>query len=83
VNIRRTRDELERGELDEIVRLGRPLDAPTDLDPLIERTGDARFVLLGEASQAPPTITGGALPLAPPSLDARVGGRRRRGRPRG
>ncbi len=30
--------------------LALPLDAPADLDPLLERIGDARFVLLGEAS---------------------------------
>jgi erythromycin esterase len=28
----------------------RPLRTPVDLDPLLERVGDARFVLLGEAS---------------------------------
>ena len=28
----------------------KPLRAPADLDPLLERIGDARFVLLGEAS---------------------------------
>lgn len=31
-------------------RAARPLTAPADLDPLLERVGDARFVLLGEAS---------------------------------
>src|SRR4051794_756175 len=31
-------------------RLGRPLRVAADLDPLLERIGDARFVLLGEAS---------------------------------
>src|SRR5690348_5483573 len=30
--------------------LARPLAGPGDLDPLLERVGDARFVLLGEAS---------------------------------
>jgi erythromycin esterase-like protein len=30
--------------------LARPLEQSSDLDPLIERIGDARFVLLGEAS---------------------------------
>jgi erythromycin esterase len=30
--------------------LGRPLGSPADLDPLLERIDDARFVLLGEAS---------------------------------
>ena len=27
-----------------------PLDGPADLDPLLERIGDAHYVLLGEAS---------------------------------
>jgi erythromycin esterase len=31
-------------------RIARPLSAPGDLDPLLERIGDARYVLLGEAS---------------------------------
>ncbi|HEV8217675.1 MAG TPA: erythromycin esterase family protein, partial [Gemmatimonadaceae bacterium] len=31
-------------------RAARPLSAPADLDPLLERIGEARFVLLGEAS---------------------------------
>jgi erythromycin esterase len=35
---------------DDIRRLALPLDATSDLDPLLERIGDARFVLLGEAS---------------------------------
>src|SRR5713101_3804242 len=30
--------------------LSRPLDGEDDLDPLLERIGDARYVLLGEAS---------------------------------
>src|SRR5262249_24587273 len=30
--------------------LARPLDEPADLDPLLERAGQARCVLLGEAS---------------------------------
>ncbi|MDQ3949951.1 MAG: erythromycin esterase family protein, partial [Gemmatimonadota bacterium] len=35
---------------DGIRRIARPLQGPDDLDPLIERVGDARYVLLGEAS---------------------------------
>ncbi len=35
---------------EEIRALAQPLRSPVDLDPLIERVGDARFVLLGEAS---------------------------------
>jgi erythromycin esterase len=35
---------------DDVRRLALPLDEPHDLDPLLERIGDARFVLLGEAS---------------------------------
>ncbi len=35
---------------EEIRRLARPLVTPQDLDPLLERIGDARYVLLGEAS---------------------------------
>jgi erythromycin esterase-like protein len=34
----------------QVRRLARPLNGPDDLDPLMERIGDARFVLLGEAS---------------------------------
>src|SRR5262245_9266880 len=34
----------------EIRNLARPLRDPADLDPLIQRIGDARVVLLGEAS---------------------------------
>jgi|1186.fasta_scaffold05491_2 erythromycin esterase len=37
-------------ELDEIRSLARPLRTRADLDPLLERIGDAHFVLLGEAS---------------------------------
>src|SRR5262249_25003028 len=36
--------------LDSVRLLGRPLRSPEDLDPLLERIGDARYVLLGEAS---------------------------------
>jgi len=34
----------------EVARLAVPLDGPADLDPLMERIGDAHYVLLGEAS---------------------------------
>jgi erythromycin esterase len=37
-------------ELREVAGSARPLRAPPDLDPLIERIGDSRYVLLGEAS---------------------------------
>jgi erythromycin esterase len=37
-------------ELDEIRALADPLADPGDLDPLLDRVGDSRFVLLGEAS---------------------------------
>lgn len=36
--------------LDEVRQLARPLRSPADLGPLLERIGDARVVLLGEAS---------------------------------
>ena len=34
----------------ELERAALPLESPRDLEPLIHRTGDSRFVLLGEAS---------------------------------
>jgi len=37
-------------DLDDAAALARPLRSSGDLDPLLERIGDARFVLLGEAS---------------------------------
>lgn len=40
----------ETALLDEIQSLARPVGSPADLDPLIEQIGDARYVLLGEAS---------------------------------
>jgi erythromycin esterase len=44
---------LERDAAELAGRVGavaRPLEGPEDLDPLLERIGDARWVLLGEAS---------------------------------
>src|SRR5215216_6233513 len=35
---------------EEVTQLAHPLNTKEDLDPLIERIGDAHFVLLGEAS---------------------------------
>jgi erythromycin esterase len=39
-----------RRALNEISEMASPLRSPADLDPLIERIGDSRYVLLGEAS---------------------------------
>src|SRR5205085_10775610 len=36
--------------LDTVRSLARPLRSAADLDPLLERIGEARYVLLGEAS---------------------------------
>src|SRR5205085_5739094 len=38
------------GLIDQVRALARPLREPRDLDPLLERIGDAHYVLLGEAS---------------------------------
>jgi erythromycin esterase-like protein len=38
------------GLMDSIRAVSRPLRDARDLDPLLARIGDARFVLLGEAS---------------------------------
>jgi erythromycin esterase-like protein len=38
------------GLVQEVARRALPVEGPADLDPLPERIGDARFVLLGEAS---------------------------------
>ena len=40
----------ERELIEAVKRAGKPLRDDGDLDPLLERIGDARFVLLGEAS---------------------------------
>jgi erythromycin esterase-like protein len=36
--------------IDQIARIASPLEGPADVDPLLERIGEARYVLLGEAS---------------------------------
>jgi erythromycin esterase-like protein len=38
------------GLIERVGRMALPLERPKDLDPLLERIGDARYVLLGEAS---------------------------------
>ena len=45
----------------EIRDLTTPLTDDASLDPLLASIGDARFVLLGEASHARPNITAGEL----------------------
>src|SRR5438067_3484755 len=40
----------DSAELDEIHELARPFEGPADFDALVDRVGDAHFVLLGEAS---------------------------------
>jgi erythromycin esterase len=47
----RTRDSRAAGALaEEIQRVSNPLGSPKDLDPLLDRIADARYVLLGEAT---------------------------------
>jgi erythromycin esterase len=41
---------VSRDLLAEVRRLSQPLRGPSDLDPLLTRVGNARVVLLGEAS---------------------------------
>lgn len=50
--VRRTSSDRAAGQklLDEVVSLSHTLRTPADLDPLMQRIGDARVVLLGEAS---------------------------------
>jgi len=52
--VRRTTASVDPPRSRELIRetrnLARPLRDPADLDPLLERVGDARVVLLGEAS---------------------------------
>ena len=43
-------DDAEDRALDDVAALAGPLDTPDDLDPLLDRIGAARVVLLGEAS---------------------------------
>jgi erythromycin esterase-like protein len=42
--------DVDSGVSDQIVTISYPLEDAQDLDPLLDRIGDARFVLLGEAS---------------------------------
>src|SRR5262249_22821837 len=51
-----TRQRIRRGEppetanvIGQTAALARPLRRPDDLDPLLDRIGDARYVLLGQA----------------------------------
>jgi erythromycin esterase-like protein len=43
-------DSARHAELDQIARCAHAVTDPSHLDPLLERIGDARFVLIGEAS---------------------------------
>jgi erythromycin esterase-like protein len=50
-HLRRARGDADAlGLLSDLRARARPLRSPADLDPLLERVGDARCVLLGEAS---------------------------------
>src|SRR5262249_49802347 len=46
------------GLLGAVGALARPLRTPADLDPLLQRIGDPRFVLLGEASHGTHEVYG-------------------------
>ena len=46
----RTEEHVVQGLIEETRQFSRPLKSVSDLDPLIDRIGKARFVLLGEAS---------------------------------
>jgi erythromycin esterase-like protein len=47
---RRRGDDISRALIDQLRTIALPLEDAADLDPLLERIGDARYVLLGEAS---------------------------------
>ena len=46
----RSHDSPTDALVERVQNVSRPLDSPDDLGPLLEQIGDARFVLLGEAS---------------------------------
>ncbi len=46
----RSHDSDVQGLTDQLARSAHRLESPADLDPLLDRIGEARFVLLGEAS---------------------------------
>jgi erythromycin esterase-like protein len=50
MKLERREAEPAGGALDALRDLARPLETDADLDPLLDRIGEARFVLLGEAS---------------------------------